>query len=97
MYTDRKGIWVGTLYGGLNYQSRSAENLRFIFRMIIRRVQSQWIHGLYWDEETQKLWVGTEDEAVRFSIRICLFLLRSRILLLRSPVSEIDEYLDRIF
>lgn len=64
MYTDReKGIWVGTLYGGLNYQSRSAENFTvYIPNDHPQSVQSQWIHGLYWDEETQKLWVGTEDE-----------------------------------
>lgn len=64
IYTDReKGIWVGTLYGGLNYQSRSAENFTvYIPNDHPQSVQSQWIHGLYWDAETQKLWVGTEDE-----------------------------------
>lgn len=39
MYIDKeKGIWVGTLYGGLNYQSHVVPGtLRFIYRMIIRR------------------------------------------------------------
>ena len=73
MYTDReKGIWVGTLYGGLNYQSRSAEN--FTVYIPMKRPRSSG-----WERKMR---------AVRFSIRICLFLLRSiRILLLRSPVS----------
>ena len=64
MYIDKeKGIWVGTLYGGLNYQSRSAGNFTvYIPNDHPQSVQSQWIHGLYWDADMQKLWVGTEDE-----------------------------------
>lgn len=64
IYTDReKGIWVGTLYGGLNYQSRSAKNFTVhIPNEHPLSIQSQWIHGLYWDHDAQKLWVGTEDE-----------------------------------
>ncbi|WP_291585250.1 hybrid sensor histidine kinase/response regulator transcription factor [Bacteroides sp.] len=64
MYIDKeKGIWVGTLYGGLNYQSRSAGNFMvYIPNDHSQSVQSQWIHGLYWDADMQKLWVGTEDE-----------------------------------
>lgn len=63
MYADKeKGIWVGTLYGGLNYLSRSAENFTvYIPNESPLSIQSQWIHGLYWDKDTRKLWVGTED------------------------------------
>lgn len=64
IYTDREGgIWVGTLYGGLNYQSRSAKNFTvYIPNEHPLSVQSQWIHGLYWESDLQRLWVGTEDE-----------------------------------
>lgn len=64
IYTDREGgIWVGTLYGGLNYRSRIAKNFTVhIPNEHPLSVQSQWIHGLYWDADLQKLWVGTEDQ-----------------------------------
>ncbi|WP_455584263.1 hybrid sensor histidine kinase/response regulator transcription factor [Bacteroides sp.] len=63
IYTDREqGIWVGTMYGGLNYQNRSVKNFTvYIPNEHPLSIQSQWIHGLYWDVDLHKLWIGTED------------------------------------